>query len=39
MPSFRTRILRRLEALADRAVLAIIPFFAIFMAVALFRIG
>lgn len=37
--SVKARVVAHLEALADRAVLLSIPFFAAFMAVALIHVG
>jgi hypothetical protein len=39
MSPFRTEIGRHIEALADRVVLATVPALAVFMALAMIRIG
>lgn len=39
MTQFRSHIGQTLEALADKALFASIPFVALFMAVALIRVG
>jgi hypothetical protein len=39
MTQYRTQIGQALEVLADKALFASIPFLAVFMAVALIRVG